>query len=406
MRIRAKSSATCLFACVTFAVVACGSTGTSEDAGAGGRTAGTGGASIGAGGFGAGGSNAGQGGMGGRATGAGGALVGTGGAISGSGGAMSGAGGRTTGSGGAMSGAGGAMTGTGGVMTGAGGTGNGGAAVPSAGCNKARTLQDGNRTIISSGINRTYNLKTPSSYDNTHPYRVIFMFHWNFGSINAIVNPPDADHNTDRPYYGLADLSGDTTIFIVPMGLNDTGGAGWANPNNRDVVFTDDVLAAISTDLCIDTSRVFTTGFSYGASMSYELACVRPTKFRGALVYEPGTLSGQNAAQCTTPVAWFQSDGIDDQTLPYATAGLPILNVFTRANGCAIMTPPTPPTNGHTCISYQGCSAGHPVRFCNFGAGENNPFNPSLRGHYPVPKDPGQSTSWVPAEAWNFITQF
>jgi hypothetical protein len=233
------------------------------------------------------------------------------------------------------------------------------------------------------------------------------MFHWNFGSINAIVNPPDADHNTDRPYYGLADLSGDTTIFVVPMGLiTNTGGAGWDNPNNRDVIFVDDMLAAVTADLCIDTSRVFTTGFSFGASMSYELACTRPTKFRGALVYEVGTLSGQNPAQCTTPVAWFQSEGIDDQVLSYTGSGLPILNIFTKANGCTAMTPPTPPMNGHTCISYAGCSAGHPLRFCNFGSGENNPFNTSLRGHYPVPKDPGQTTSWVPMEAWNFITQF
>jgi poly(3-hydroxybutyrate) depolymerase len=251
-----------------------------------------------------------------------------------------------------------------------------------------------------------YNLKTPANYDNGHPYRTIFMFHWNYGSINSIVNPPDADHNTDRPYYGLADLAGDTAIFVVPMGLNDTGGAGWANPNSRDVIFTDDMLAAITADLCIDTSRVFTTGFSYGASMSYELACVRADKFRAALVYEPGSLSGNSTADCTKPIAWFQSDGIDDQVLSYAQAGLPILNVMTNVNGCTAMTPPNPPTNGHTCVSFQGCSAGHPVRFCNFGSGENNPYNTSLRGHYPVPKDPGQSTSWVPMEAWSFITQF
>ena len=63
-----------------------------------------------------------------------------------------------------------------------------------------------------------------------------------------------------------------------------------------------------------------------------------------------------------------------------------------------------PPQNGHTCISYAGCS--RPTRFCNFGSGEDNPFNPSLGGHYPSAKDPGQTTSWIPAEAWSFITQF
>jgi poly(3-hydroxybutyrate) depolymerase len=277
-------------------------------------------------------------------------------------------------------------------------------AVPSAGCGRARTLQDGNQTIASGGMNRTYLLETPDAYDDTHPYRVIFMFHWNYGSINAIVNPPDADRNTDRPFYGMGDLTDDQTIFVVPQGLvGASGGAGWENPNSRDVNFTDAMLEAISSDLCIDTSRVFTTGFSFGAGMSVALACVRPDKFRAAVVYEPAFISGVNATQCTTPIAFFQSHGVDDQVLNY-DRGLTVLDTFAGVNGCTAMTPPDPPTNGHTCISYEGCSV--PTRFCNFGAGEGNPSNTSLRGHYPSAKDPGQSTSWVPAEAWSFITQF
>jgi len=158
--------------------------------------------------------------------------------------------------------------------------------------------------------------------------------------------------------------------------------------------------------LCIDTSRVFTTGFSYGGSMSYELACVRADKFRAALLYDPGTLSGTNpSSDCKTPIAVFQSHGYDDQTLSYSQ-GLGIFNVFTKLNGCTAQTPPVPPTSGHTCTSFQNCSTGHPARFCGFGSGENNPYNSSLKGHYPAPKDPGQTTSWVPAEAWDFIKQF
>jgi phospholipase/carboxylesterase len=277
-------------------------------------------------------------------------------------------------------------------------------AVPSAGCGRARTLQDGLQTITSGGVPRTYFLETPDSYDGTRPLRVVFMFHWNYGSIEAIVNPPDADRNTDRPFYGMGDLTDDQTIFVVPQGLvNPGGGAGWANTENRDVAFTDDMLAAISADLCIDTSRVFTTGFSYGAGMSVALACVRPQTFRAAVVYAPAFISGVNPAQCTTPIAFFQSHGVDDPVLSYQT-GLGVLDTFTGLNGCTALTPPEPPADGHSCVSLDGCSV--PTRFCNFGAGEGNPFNTSLRGHYPTSKDPGQSTSWVPAEAWSFITQF
>jgi poly(3-hydroxybutyrate) depolymerase len=277
-------------------------------------------------------------------------------------------------------------------------------AVPSAGCGKARTLQDGIQTLVSGGVDRTFLLETPDAYDAALPHRVVFMFHWNYGSINAIVNPPDADRNTDRPFYGMGDLTDDKTIFVVPQGLvSPSGGPGWENPGNRDVIFTDAMLAAISADLCIDTSRVFTTGFSYGAGMSVALACTRPDQFRAAVVYAPAFISGVQPAQCTTPVAFFESHGVDDPIINYAT-GLNVLNTFTGLNGCAAMTPPEPAADAHSCVSYEGCSV--PTRFCNFGADEGNPFNTDLRGHYPTSKDPGQSTSWVPAEAWSFITQF
>jgi hypothetical protein len=50
-----------------------------------------------------------------------------------------------------------------------------------------------------------------------------------------------------------------------------------------------------------------------------------------------------------------------------------------------------------SCTSYEGCSPGHPVRWCAFD-GSN--------GHDPSPKDPGQSMTWNPVEAWKFFTQF
>lgn len=316
-----------------------------------------------------------------------------------SGGASAGTAGGGAGGGGGTAGG---DAGNGGAGAGAGGSGGAGDAVPSAGCNQPRALQDGNLTISSGGQNRQYHVKTPDNYDQSHPYRVIFMFHWNYGSINAIVNPPDADQNTDKPYYGLEEHSGDTTIFVVPQGLDN----GWANPNDRDVNFTDAMLTAVSEGLCIDESRVFTTGFSYGGAISMKLACSRNDKFRAAIVYDTGTfLSGFNRNECTEPIAFFESHGLDDTVFNYQE-GLNVLGIFTELNGCTDATPPMAPEDGHVCMSFEGCSAGNPVRFCNFGRGQNNPKPGGPGGHYPSPKDPGEATSWVPAEAWEFITQF
>ncbi len=92
--------------------------------------------------------------------------------------------------------------------------------------------------------------------------------------------------------------------------------------------------------------------------------------------------------------------------LPEYDVGLSVLDIFVKTNGCTAMTPPTPGQNEHTCTTFEGCDTGYPVRFCNFGAGQNNPHNTSLNGHYPSAKDPGQNKSWVPGEAWDFISQF
>ena len=306
------------------------------------------------------------------------------------------------GSGGASSGGGGGGASSGGSSGGGSGGGGNGDAVKSAGCDKARTLMDGNQTMMSGGQSRQWYVKAPKGYDQSRAYRTIFMFHWNYGSINAIVNPPDADHNTDRPFYGIEDLSGDSTIFVVPNGLEN----GWANTGGRDSTFTDDMLKAVKAGLCIDTSRVFTTGFSYGGAMSLKLACTRPDQFRAAVVYDTGTfLSGFSKAECQKPIAFFESHGLDDHTFEYSE-GLNVLGIFTALNTCTAQTPPMAADNAHTCVSFDGCSAGHPVRFCNFGKGENNPKAGGPGGHYPSPKDPSQTTSWVPAEAWKFITQF
>jgi poly(3-hydroxybutyrate) depolymerase len=328
----------------------------------------------------------------------------TAGASSNTGGSPSGGAGASTGGGGASSGgsAGGGASGAGGATANGGSAGSSPGAVKSAGCDKARKLMDGNQTLSSGGQNRQWHVKAPNNYDQTHPYRVIFMYHWNYGSINAIVNPPDADKNTDRPYYGIQDLSGDSTIFVVPNGLEN----GWANTGGRDSTFTDAMLTAVTEGLCVDTTRIFTTGFSYGGAMSLKLACTKPDKFRAAIVYDTGTfLSGFNASECKTPIAFFESHGLDDHTFDY-DEGLKVLGIFTKLNTCTAQTPPMAADNAHTCVSFDGCSAGHPVRFCNFGKGENNPKAGGPGGHYPSPKDPGQTTSWVPAEAWKFITQF
>ena len=372
-----------------------GSAGTTGTAGAG--AAGTGGSAgtTGAAGAGAAGTtgSAGSGpGMGGR----GGSAVAGRGGMGGGGGSAGGPG--TAGRGGA---AGTGTAGTGGGGAGTGGAGGSGATMPSAGCGRAPTLKNSPTTTInynmitSNGMSRRYILRYPSDYDNTHPYRLVLAYHWNTGSAAQVFDCNQESikcYTTQSAFYGLWNLANNTTIFVAPDGLN----AGWANSGGQDVTLTDDILKQVEDDLCIDKSRIFANGFSYGAGMSFALACARPDVFRAVGIYSGGQHSGCSGG--TSPVAYYATHGLDDGTLQIS-GGRTMRDKFVKNNGCTAMNPPEPANNSgsHICTSYEGCSAGHPVRWCAFD-GSN--------GHDPSPKDPGQSMTWNPAEAWKFFTQF
>lgn len=321
-----------------------------------------------------------------------GGLPGSGGSL-GTGGQASG-GSDGVGTGGAMGAGGDAAGGSDGVggMDGAGGTdgaGGGSGDTKSAGCGKTRSLMNGRKTIQSGGMNREYILRVPDDYDSGTPYRLVFAFHWLSGNANQVAEGGNGG-STDDPYYGLWDLAEGSTIFVAPEGLD----AGWANTGGRDLALTDAILEEVQNDLCIDTSRIFSTGFSYGAGMSYAIACARADVFRGVALYAGAQLSGCEGG--TTPIAYFHVHGVNDSVLSIS-GGRQLRDRYVDVNGC---TPQNPPETGgnsgtHVCTSYEGCMEGYPVRWCAHGG-----------DHNPTEKDQGQGKSWVPGEAWDFISQF
>ena len=150
-----------------------------------------------------------------------------------------------------------------------------------AGCGKAPTLTSGTRTMTVNGKSRRWILRLPSNYDRTKPHRLIFGVHWRDADYQAV-------DGGSAPYYGLRKLAGDTAIFVAPDGLNK----GWANSGGEDVTFFDNLVKTLSDDLCINEKLIFSLGFSYGAAMSYSLACSRPNVFRAVAVLSGAQLSG------------------------------------------------------------------------------------------------------------------
>jgi poly(3-hydroxybutyrate) depolymerase len=211
--------------------------------------------------------------------------------------------------------------GTGGTG-GTGGTTSGSTAVPSAGCSKTSTMtfgtvpgesgtnvgtgDGGYVTIQSSSQSRGFAMRLPANYDKTKPYWLIFGFHWNGGTSKDV--DTGGSNGYIMAHFGLQKLSNNGAIFVAPQG----NGNGWGNSGGADLTFVDDMVKLIEDNYCVDTTHIFTNGFSYGGGMSYELACARAKVFRAAAIYEGAQLSGCDGGN--DPIALWQMVGLTDTT--------------------------------------------------------------------------------------------
>ncbi|MFI6318818.1 cellulose binding domain-containing protein [Nonomuraea sp. NPDC050556] len=271
-------------------------------------------------------------------------------------------------------------------------TASAGTLAATAGCGKAPTLRPGTQTIQTSGKSRSFILRLPDNYNNATPYRLIFGFHWRGGTAGDV----DSGGTSGYPwsFYGLRQQSNNGAIFVAPQGF----GNGWANSGGEDVTFVDDMIRLIEADLCVDTSQLFATGFSYGGGMSFSLACSRAGVFRAVAVFSGAELSGCGGG--TQPIAYMGLHGITDNVLNISL-GRTLRDRFVRNNGCTAQNPPEPGSGSrtHVVTAYAGCRAGYPVVWAAFD-----------NGHMPGPVDGTYAesgvTTWTKREVWKFFSQF
>jgi poly(3-hydroxybutyrate) depolymerase len=280
----------------------------------------------------------------------------------------------------------------------------------SAGCGKAPTAitssQYNNGTTIPITVNgsqRRYILNVPTNYDNTKPYKFILAVHELNGNDKEMYN---------QKYYDLLPLSNNTVIFAAPNGVNGStpcsgtgsgdSGCGWPAGNNN-MALMDAVVKQVTDNFCVDTNHIFATGWSYGASMSYEIGCERPLGgptatatwgVRAVANYSVAQMSGSCKPSTSYPVAYYLSHGTHDSVLGYS-GGVTLAQNWSNADGCTWQTPTSVTSGAHVCTKMAGCKAGYPVEFCSFNG-----------DHTPYPDSGNESSSWGPQEVWTFFSQF
>jgi poly(3-hydroxybutyrate) depolymerase len=255
--------------------------------------------------------------------------------------------------------------------------------VPSAGCGKFPGLQSGTHTMTSAGLRREYIVSVPENYDANTPHRLVFGMHWFGGSAEAVAGW--------SKWFGLDQLdTEETTIFVAPQGYSD--GSPWRGRDNRDHIFFDDLYTHLASSLCVDTSRVFSVGFSFGAMYTNALAQTHQDILRGVVVYATADYNIYFPKNTGKPLAYMGVHGLRDPTCPIES-GRRSRDRFVANNGCT--TPGAVPEarrgGGHVTFDYE-CPANYPVRWSTFDGAHTYP--------------PNNTGTWVHDETWDFITQF
>lgn len=279
-------------------------------------------------------------------------------------------------------------------------------ASPSAGCGKALgALKSGTHTITSTNQAREYTLDVPSDYDPQKPHRLIFTWHWIDASDDAVVRG-DVSGGAGGvwSYYGLkrqSELAGESALFVAPQSRHGR----W---DQEDHTLFNDILAQVSSELCVDQGRVFSTGFSFGAMQTFSLSVGQGKKLRAVAPIAPANYNIYIPQRSAERVAYMSSTGMSDTLTPWVNneqqqrgAKFAAL-LHAERNGCAIPNVIPTTTAGsktHVCYDFEGCDEGYPVKVCTYDG-----------GHIAAPADGGNSdngaTTWIPGETWEFLSQF
>ena len=236
---------------------------------------------------------------------------------------------------------------------------------PSDTCTPARPHATGDTTadITADELVRNYILHVPPTYTGETAVPLVINLH-GYGS-----NATDQANYSGFP--ALADREG----FIVVSPNGSGYPQRWAFPGLGgvdDVGFIGELLDALESELCIDTSRVYAVGMSNGAAITTFVACALPEKI--AAIGAVAATAGPRACGTDAPIPVITFRATEDQCVPYdggtSACGmqLPVIaaeeavRLWAEHNTCSLEPEVTQLTEHVRVTAYGSCAAGAEVR--------------------------------------------
>lgn len=204
---------------------------------------------------------------------------------------------------------------------------------------------------LSTGPQRAYLLYLPPGYDQLRPepYEMIFMFHGGGQSALSFAGQPGMQKLQEY-------AEDDDRIVVFLQGTEGftfwTPGYWETDPAVRDdLLYTEELLDHLESNLNTDLDRTFAGGFSNGGRFVHELGSVMPDRFLAIAAVESyyGTTTSEPAGPpAGTMLPIYMVAGSNDDVLPYGggvgVGGLDVLSQqygydsWYADNGCTIPT--------------------------------------------------------------------
>ncbi|MET0384499.1 MAG: PHB depolymerase family esterase [Polyangiales bacterium] len=235
---------------------------------------------------------------------------------------------------------------------------------------------------------RSYLVHIPPGFSPNTPLPAMLVLHGAGGTGAQMQAATGFDILADQ--LGIVTIYPDGQAGNAPwnVGRNVCPPGNFVSTAQDDVDYVDHMLESVSADQCIDTRRIFATGFSMGGYFSHELGCnIGRTTLRAVAPHSGGTHPG-TCDGAPLPVLLLHGDS--DPLIRYS-CGTDARDYWLVRNHCSDQYTRADVTGGH-CDFYSGCDQA-PVVMCTFDGLEHAWAYPPTYEH----------SSWL---IWSFFSNF
>ncbi|MFA5941105.1 MAG: PHB depolymerase family esterase [Sinimarinibacterium sp.] len=168
----------------------------------------------------------------------------------------------------------------------------------------------GDYELLSGGIERSYRVHVPASYDGSKPVPLVISLHGGWGN--------GANQEEISGFSQLAERHG--FIVAYPDGVSRAWNAGscCGPPQERgidDVGFVRDLIAQLRKQYRIDEHRIYGNGFSNGGMLIHRIVCEAPGVFAAVAANASAPMTQRCEPAKGVPFLIIQ--GRDDERMPW-----------------------------------------------------------------------------------------